>query len=280
MFDYKKSKGQVSLELVILIGVLITVAIVLAAVFLDFSDKSIASTKETVTGTDNTFDNFLSDLNTNKNNTPDDNGGTVIVATADPLVAAITSPAMHGTYSKSNLLSLHSVVSDGVPTYTCFWQVINHDSTSCITTSDACNVTTNVNLSSCLLGSATVILEAHDSNNSILTKTVGITISNTSIIVIGSELTVDLTSPRDGEAYSYLDKLPLSVDVSGGTSPYRYDWVIKDSAGTACASSTRARTEVDISHCRPDPDNPATVNLTVTDNAGNSDRLRVDIVIK
>jgi len=65
MIKEKKNKGQVSLEIVILIGILITVAIVLAAVFLDFSGKSIDSTKDTVSGTDDTVDDFLNDVNGN-----------------------------------------------------------------------------------------------------------------------------------------------------------------------------------------------------------------------
>jgi uncharacterized protein (UPF0333 family) len=61
----KKQKAQVSLEIIILIGILLVVAILLAVIFLDFTDKSIKSTTDTVEGTGNVTDDFLKDYNAN-----------------------------------------------------------------------------------------------------------------------------------------------------------------------------------------------------------------------
>jgi len=67
MFNGKKNKGQVSLEIVILIGILIAVAIVFAAIFLDFTGKSVESTQNNVDDSDGAVDDFISDLNTYQN---------------------------------------------------------------------------------------------------------------------------------------------------------------------------------------------------------------------
>jgi len=60
----KKLKAQVSLEIIILIAILLVVAIALAVIFLDFSGKSIESTTDTVEGTEDVTDNFITDFNT------------------------------------------------------------------------------------------------------------------------------------------------------------------------------------------------------------------------
>jgi len=61
--NLKRTKGQVSLEIIILIGVLLVVAIILAIIFFDFSDKSIQSTTDTIEGDSNVVDNFVKDYN-------------------------------------------------------------------------------------------------------------------------------------------------------------------------------------------------------------------------
>ncbi|GEM_PF-2331438 len=67
MFKEKKNKGQVSLEIVILIGILIAIAIVFAVIFLDFTGKSVESTQNNVDDSDGAVDDFISDLNTYQN---------------------------------------------------------------------------------------------------------------------------------------------------------------------------------------------------------------------
>ncbi len=64
IMSFKKLKAQVSLEIIILIGILLVVAILLAIIFLDFSDKSIQSTTDTIGGTDDITDDFIKDYNT------------------------------------------------------------------------------------------------------------------------------------------------------------------------------------------------------------------------
>lgn len=56
-------KGQVSLEVVILIGILIVVAIIVAVILFDYSNKSIESTTDTIDGNVDIVDNFIKDYN-------------------------------------------------------------------------------------------------------------------------------------------------------------------------------------------------------------------------
>ena len=56
-------KGQVSLEVVILIGILIVIAIIVAVILFDYSNKSIDSTTETIDGNVDIVDNFIKDYN-------------------------------------------------------------------------------------------------------------------------------------------------------------------------------------------------------------------------
>jgi uncharacterized protein (UPF0333 family) len=65
--EIRNKKGQVSIEIIILIGVLLVVAILLAVIFLDFSNKSIQSTTDTVEGTEDVTDDFIKDFNTTVN---------------------------------------------------------------------------------------------------------------------------------------------------------------------------------------------------------------------
>jgi len=90
MFYKKGNKGQVSLEVIILIGVLIAVAIVLAVILFDFTNKTNEATTKTVKGTDDVVDNFLGDLNSWDSNISDLNIASMPVA--NPVAGIYNTP--------------------------------------------------------------------------------------------------------------------------------------------------------------------------------------------
>lgn len=114
-------KGQVSIEILILIAILIISAIVLTVVLINAYNKNIDQADNISSQKDGIVDNFVDDLNTYTTNNPGGNNGGATPPVPEPFNAWISSPANNSQHIRNNSVDFSVDYENEEGPVTCTW---------------------------------------------------------------------------------------------------------------------------------------------------------------
>lgn len=196
--NLKINKGQISIEMIVILAVLIIAAILVGVLVINSSNRSIDSADETNQQIDSTVEGYVETLKAYK----EDGSVPTTPPPADTFTATITSPSVNVNFLNTDNIDLDMTSEHGANPITCLWTYsqVGMPINGC---------SEHVLASSVGLGlNKTITLKATDADGNISTDTVNVNIYKKDIFV------GIIDSPSDGDFICKLNKIVLVSDTA------------------------------------------------------------------
>ncbi|MFA5745819.1 MAG: hypothetical protein WCX82_00505 [archaeon] len=184
----KNRKGQGSLEILIIMGMLVVGVIIFGMFYTNHLNNNIKDSGNTNGGMDKLVDDFVSSIDGNTTNE--------VVSPPTPTSIFninLISPVNEGNYTPSNQINFNITYDNNVGPVTCVWDS-NESGTITPTLGDTCNFSRNLTV-----GSHIITVNATDTNST-LTKHVSFVISN-------SPFSIKINNPTTNAQFTPIENI-------------------------------------------------------------------------